>query len=79
MWSRLSAVFEGEGVVASQTNATLEDVNKGRTTVREKKGNDQADRYAKLGAKTHPWSDDVLDTLAACELVFKKRVKWAAE
>ena len=50
-----------------------------RTTLREKKGSDQADKLAKLGAKMHPWSEGALDTHAACRQVVKEVGGWAAQ
>ena len=69
--------FEGEIVDAAKTkaHATQEDVDSRRTIFREKKGNDHADRLAKLGA---PLAGGATDTHNACKQVVKKAAKWAA-
>ena len=54
--------INGLNVEAAKTkaHATHEDVYARRPALWEKQGNDSADKYAKLGAKLHPWRDEAV-------------------
>ena len=80
LWGRYYAAFDADGVMCSKTlaHATATDVEAGRTTQWEKNGNCHADKFAKLGAATHPDTADALCSIKACALVVREAARWAA-
>ena len=56
LWASYAATFEGAGIVAEHIrgHATAEMVADGRSSWWRKKGNDEADKWAKIGAAMHP-------------------------
>jgi hypothetical protein len=81
LWVRYFTAFEGENVRVLKTlaHATAGDVDAGRTTEWERKGNALADKYAKLGAAMHGMSELHLQQVAAIGSLAEQAVRWAAE
>jgi hypothetical protein len=78
---RYFTAFEGEEVRVLKTlaHASAGDVDAGRTTEWERRGNIHADKYAKLGAAMHGMSQQHLHQLAAFGSLAEQTVRWGAE
>ena len=61
----------------TKAHATLADVEAGRTTFFQKRGNDAADLFAKRGAGAHPSAAEAYQVTKACSLVAQEAVQWA--
>ena len=74
LWSMLFSAIGAENVDAATTNAraTHDGVYTGRTTFWEKKSSEHADRFAKPGAKLHPWEVHAIAIHSACRQIVKE-------
>ena len=79
LWTRFWAAFKGEEVAACKTkaHASAGDVEAGRSTWWEKRANDTADKYAKLGAECHELEQGSLDKYLGLKELVKQAAKWA--
>ena len=57
MFCRFEDENRGEVLRKTRGHATLEDIEEGRSTFWERAGNGHADRFAKLGARKHGFTD----------------------
>eukprot|EP00973_Karenia_brevis_P060652 8435154-Karenia_brevis.AAC.1 len=82
MWGKFFAAFDGDDqvqVVKTKGHATEEDVNEGRTTHWERRGNRKADELAKAGAAMHGLSKQVMLEMQALKSIGYQAHRWAAE
>ena len=81
LWRSYFQTFQDGDITARKTkvHATAGDVEAGRTTWFEKRGNDAADRFAKRGAAAHLSAAEAFRVTRACALVVREAVQWAVK
>ena len=81
LWSRVYSAFDGEQaeVVKTLAHATAADVLGGKTTWWEKKGNSEADKFAKRGCAMHPMPQDAIDAFHGLAALAREAARWAGQ
>ena len=79
LWSRFRAAHPEAVVAKTLGHATWHDVDAGRCTVRQKKGNGHADRWAKAGAKIHRVDAARRSYMAGCGELQVAALRWVGE
>ena len=81
LWTRYWAAFEGEEVVAHKTlaHATDADIEAGRSSYWQRRGNEAADKFAKLGAACHPLSQEDVWRYHGLRLLVSEAARWAGQ
>ena len=79
LWRLIWSKLRGRPVLLAKTkaHATEQDVLLGRTTWWQKRGNDAADRFARLGAEVHGVTARQEQQVRACMDVAKQAARWA--
>ena len=82
LWSRFFAAFGGDTdvqVIKTLAHASAGDVAAGRSTAWERRGNDHADRLAKLGAQAHGLTRTHVAEAAVLGSIAFQAARWAGE
>ena len=79
LWKLIWGKLRGEPVLLAKTkaHATEQDVLLGKTTWWQKRGNDAADKFAKMGAQVHGVSALHEQQVGACMDVVRQAARWA--
>ena len=81
LWTRFFHVHDGESppVVKVKAHSSWVDVERGLSTPFHKRGSDEADKLAKLGARCHPSTAHAALKLRVVESVARQAARWAGE